>query len=69
MRVVDLANALEVEPNDALAQATPTAAAPLALNGIIEKPGDVDFIKFTAKQGAATRCARLRPQHDSLAAG
>jgi len=51
IRVIDLPNALEVEPNDALAQATPSAAAPLALNGIIEKPGDADFIKFTAKQG------------------
>jgi hypothetical protein len=51
MRVIDLPNALEVEPNDALAQATPSAAAPLALNGIIEKPGDVDFLKFTAKKG------------------
>ena len=51
VRVIDLANALEVEPNDALAQATPSAAAPLAINGIIEKPGDVDFLKFTAVKG------------------
>jgi hypothetical protein len=51
IRVVDLNNALEAEPNDALAQATPTGAAPIALNGIIEKPGDVDFLKFTAVKG------------------
>jgi hypothetical protein len=51
MRVIDLPNALEVEPNDALAQASPAAAAPLALNGIIEKQGDVDFFKFTATKG------------------
>jgi len=51
LRVIDLPNALEVEPNDNLQQATPSAEAPLALNGIIDKPGDVDFIKFTAKKG------------------
>lgn len=50
IRIVDLENTLEVEPNDAAAQATP-ATAPGALNGVIEKPGDVDFFKFTAKKG------------------
>lgn len=50
VRVVDLPNALEVEPNDATAQAS-TGAAPGALNGVIDKPGDVDFFKFSAKQG------------------
>jgi hypothetical protein len=51
MRVSDLTNSLEAEPNDATAQATVAAAAPLALNGIIEKEGDIDFFKFTAKKG------------------
>jgi len=51
VRVADLQNHLEVEPNDAVAQASPSGPAPLALNGIIEKPGDVDFFKFSAKQG------------------
>jgi len=51
VRVIDLANTLEAEPNDAVAQATVAAAAPLALNGIIEKDGDIDFFKFTAKKG------------------
>ncbi|MCI0357973.1 MAG: PPC domain-containing protein, partial [Planctomycetaceae bacterium] len=51
VRVIDLANTLEAEPNDAVAQATVGALAPLALNGIIEKDGDVDFFKFTAKKG------------------
>lgn len=51
VRVIDLPNALEVEPNDALAQASPGSAAPCALNGIIEKPGDVDHFKFSAKAG------------------
>ncbi len=50
IRVVDLVNTLEAEPNDAIEQAT-AATAPGALNGIIEKPGDVDFFKFTATRG------------------
>ena len=49
-RLSDLDNALEVEPNDAPPQATPFAA-PLAVHGIIEKPGDVDCFKFAAKKG------------------
>jgi len=51
VRVIDLPNSLEVEPNDAVAQATVAGAAPLAANGIIEKEGDVDFFRFTAKKG------------------
>lgn len=51
VRVIDLANTLEAEPNDAVAQATVAGAAPLAVNGIIEKDGDIDFFKFTAKKG------------------
>jgi len=43
-------NALEKEPNDSLAQATP-ATLPLAFNGIIEKAGDVDYFKFQVKKG------------------
>ncbi|MBM4004424.1 MAG: peptidase [Planctomycetes bacterium] len=51
VRVADLQNHLEVEPNDAVAQASPSGPAPLALNGIIEQPGDVDYFKFSAKAG------------------
>jgi hypothetical protein len=52
LRVIDLPSANEVEPNDGVPQATPTnTAAPLAMNGILEKEGDVDFFKFTAKAG------------------
>ncbi|QDU26034.1 putative subtilase-type serine protease precursor [Anatilimnocola aggregata] len=51
VRVIDLANALEVEPNNTFEQASPGGPAPLALNGIIEQPGDIDFHKFTAKKG------------------
>jgi hypothetical protein len=44
------ANVIEVEPNDAPAQATP-GTWPCALNGAIDKPGDVDHFKFAAKKG------------------
>jgi hypothetical protein len=49
-RLTDLNNVLEVEPNDALAQAT-ACEAPIAMNGVIAKPGDVDCYKFAAKKG------------------
>jgi hypothetical protein len=45
-----LTNVMEVEPNDAPANA-PTFESPAALNGVIEKDGDVDFFKFAAKKG------------------
>ncbi len=51
VRVIDLPNALEAEPNDASAQASVGGTAPCAMNGIIEKPGDIDYFKFTAKAG------------------
>ncbi len=51
VRVSDLTNYLEAEPNDALAQGTPTGPLPCAFNGIIEKIGDVDHYKFSAKAG------------------
>jgi len=43
-------NVLEVEPNNAVAEATP-AELPLALNGIIDTEGDTDFFRFAAKKG------------------
>jgi hypothetical protein len=49
-RLFEHGNAFEAEPNDALKQASP-AELPLAFNGIIEKPGDVDWFKFQAKKG------------------
>lgn len=51
VRVIDLPNVLEAEPNDAAEQATSSAAAPAAFNGIIAKEGDVDYFRFTAKKG------------------
>src|SRR5690606_30933842 len=51
LRVVDLPVTHEVEPNDNRnKQATP-AAAPGAVCGIIQSPGDRDFFKFTATKG------------------
>ena len=41
---------IEVEPNDTHAQATP-AELPCALNGVISKPGDIDYFRFKAKKG------------------
>jgi hypothetical protein len=49
-RVLDLPSVLEQEPNNERTAATP-AGTPGAMNGIIEKPGDIDFFKFTAKKG------------------
>lgn len=49
-RLFENGNAFESEPNDAVSQATPVEL-PLAFNGIIEKDGDVDCFKFTAKKG------------------
>ena len=48
--VSDLANVMEVEPNEVAANATPFEA-PIALNGVIGQDGDVDCFKFPAKAG------------------
>lgn len=54
VRVSPMPNALEAEPNDTFDKATPVGTAiPFAANGIIEKAGDVDFFKFSAKKGTA----------------
>jgi hypothetical protein len=50
VRISDLPNVIEAEPNDTREEAT-AGTAPGAFNGIIEKPGDVDHFKFHAKQG------------------
>jgi len=49
-RITDAPNVLETEPNDAVAQAT-KGEVPCAFNGVIDKPGDIDFYRFTAKKG------------------
>lgn len=51
-RVSPFANVLEAEPNDGFDKASPAPGElPLAFNGIIDKPQDIDFFKFTAKAG------------------
>ncbi len=49
-RLSDVGNVLEQEPNDDHAHATPFTA-PMALNGVIEKPGDVDHFVFKPTKG------------------
>jgi len=49
-RLSPFGNVLEVEPNDSGATATPFAP-PMALNGVIDKPGDVDHFFFKATKG------------------
>ncbi len=49
-RLSDHGNVLEKEPNNSIKEATP-AELPLALNGILDKPGDIDFFRFKAKKG------------------
>ncbi len=49
-RLSNLANVLEVEPNNALAEGTP-GEAPIAMNGVIAAAKDIDCFKFTAKKG------------------
>jgi hypothetical protein len=49
-RLGDLSNAIEAEPNNSVAEATP-GEAPGAFNGVISEAGDIDYFKFTAKAG------------------
>ena len=69
IRVNDLENVLETEPNNAFDQAT-AAKAPAAFNGIIGEPGDVDHFRFEAKKGQVfditTFARQLRSPLDSV---
>lgn len=53
LRVSPFPNVLEVEPNDTPEAVSPStfASLPVAFNGIISKPGDVDCFRFKAKKG------------------
>ena len=71
IRVVNAVNTFEAEPNDDITKATAISlAAPFAINGIIEKKGDVDCYKFTAKKGQdydlTVWARRLRSPLDSV---
>ena len=50
-RVSPFPNVSEAEPNDAPIAKGTAASWPVAFNGIIEKPGDVDHFAFAAKAG------------------
>jgi len=68
-RLTPLGNVIEKEPNDDQAHATPFDA-PMALNGIIEKPGDTDQFVFKATKGQVfdIQCyaRRIRSPLDSV---
>ena len=49
-RLSPFGNTLEAEPNDDHAKATPFTP-PIALNGVIDKPGDIDHFVFKATKG------------------
>ncbi len=57
LRVSPFGNVLENEPNDLVDAITAQSAAtlPIAFNGIIDKPGDVDCFRFAAKKGERFR--------------
>lgn len=51
-RIVDVPNVFETPNNSTAAAVTaPPVAAPCAFNGVVEKPGEIDYFKFTAKKG------------------
>ena len=70
IRVSNAANALEAEPNDEVAKATVAGTAPIALNGIVEKAGDVDFFMITVvkdrEYDVSCFARRLRSPLDSV---
>ena len=71
IRVSHFPNVFEVEPNNTIQTATPEKhAPPVALNGIIQEKGDVDYFKFTAQKGTVyelnVRARALRSPLDSV---
>ncbi len=73
VRVSPFPNVLESEPNNKREQATSSYTdLPVAMNGILSKPGDEDWFKFAAKKGQALELAvyarRLRTPVDSVLA-
>jgi hypothetical protein len=50
VRVCDLQNVMETEPNDARDKSQ-VVTVPAAINGSIERPGDTDHFKFAATKG------------------
>jgi len=59
-RLSTIDNSLEVEPNETTETGTLAAEAQAyALNGIIEKPGDVDFFRIPLKKGQVFECRAM----------
>ena len=69
VRVSNLPNAIESDSHSKMADAQPIET-PSAVNGVIAKPGEVDFYRFTAKKGEVLdiNCyaRRLRSPLDSV---
>ncbi|HWB00487.1 MAG TPA: PPC domain-containing protein, partial [Pirellulales bacterium] len=51
LRVSPFANVLEIEPNNGFDRAMSPTGVPIALNGIIGEPRDVDIFRITLAQG------------------
>ena len=50
-RLSEFGNVVETERNNTHADRPRRSELPLALNGVIAKPGEVDYFRFTAKKG------------------
>ena len=50
-RLSEFGNVIETDGNGTPQTGTPVPALPAALNGVIGKPGEVDYYRFTAKKG------------------
>ena len=71
IRVSPFPNVFEAEPNNTIETATPVnCATPVALNGIIQEKGDMDYFKFAAQKGTVyeinVRARVLRSPIDSV---
>ncbi len=71
VRISPFGNVNEKEPNDDVAHATAySGPLPIAFNGIIDKPGDVDWYRFSAKKGETydinVYARRIRSQLDTV---
>ena len=55
VRISDFGNVIEVEPNNSNTEVKDVVALPQAFNGILEKEGDIDYFKFSAKKGERFR--------------
>ncbi len=71
VRISNFGNVNEKEPNDEVKSATVASGSlPIAFNGIIDRKGDVDWFRFTAKKGEVydinVFARRIRSQLDTV---